>query len=228
MELPHNKIIQGDCLEILKSFPSQSIDLIVTDPPYNMAYSGRGKINLFDNFENDDLPESEHSAWFDDILSELYRVLKDNAGIYIYIDFRNYARIYPLVKKYFDIKNCIVWDKESIGMGQCFRFQHEFCIYAQKGTPVLNFEKKNIGDVWRFKREIEEYQHPTQKPLYAMYMPIVYSSKVGDIILDPFVGSGTTAMAAKQLGRRYIGIEISDKYCEVARQRVGMQQLPMF
>ena len=124
-----NRIINSDCIEIMKELPDKSVDLIVTDPPYNMNYSGRGKVNSFENFKNDDLDEEEHSEWFDSILKELYRILKDDKAIYIWIDFRNYARIYNLVKKYFSIKNCIVWDKGSIGMGQHFRFQHEFLVF---------------------------------------------------------------------------------------------------
>jgi len=223
-----NKVICGDCLEVLKDIPDKSIDLVVTDPPYNMNYSGRGKvINSFDGFENDNLDEEEHSKWFSNVLYELYRVLKDNTSIYIWIDFRNYARIYGLINELFKIKNCIVWNKESFGMGAYYRFQHEFCIFAIKGKPELNIGH-NISDVWSFKRDvIANYQHPTQKPIDCSFIPISHASKQNDIILDPFLGSGTTAVAAKQLKRNFIGIEISEKYCEIARKRLGQEVLPI-
>jgi len=185
-----------DAMELLKQIPDESIDLVLTDPPYNMNYSGRGKDNEFKEFANDNLNEKEHSEWFNNILKEYYRVLKDNKSIYIWIDFRNYARIYNLVKELFDIKNCIIWDKKSIGMGQCFRFQHEMCIYAWKGKGELYLEKKNIPDIWQLKRDnVSEYNHPTQKPLSAMEKPILYSTKADDLILDVFMGSWTTAVA---------------------------------
>lgn len=175
-----NIIIQGDCLEVMKEIPDGSIDLVVTDPPYNMAYSGRGKINSFVGFKNDDIDEEKHTEWFGYVVKDLYRVLKDNTSIYVWIDFRNYARFYNIIKKYFIIKNCIVWDKKSIGLGQSYRFQHEFCIYAVKGKPILNFEKKNVSDVWTLNRDTSsEYKHPTQKPISAMYLPIQYSSQRG-------------------------------------------------
>lgn len=151
MELPLNQVIQGDCLKVLKELPSGSVDLVVTDPPYNMAYSGRGFLNKFSSFANDDLTPEEHSKWFDKIVKELYRVLKDDTAIYIWIDWRNYARIYPIIEKYFDIKNCIVWDKETIGMGKHYRFQHELCIFAVKGD--YKHEDHSKSDIWRFKRE---------------------------------------------------------------------------
>jgi len=219
-----NKVINGDCLEVMKDIPDKSVDLVVTDPPYNMDYSGRGKVNKFEGFNNDKLDEEEHSEWFSKILSEFYRVLKEDSVIYIWIDFRNYARIYNLVKKLFSIKNCIVWDKRSIGMGQHFRFQHEFCIYAIKGNYKL--ENHKIGDIWQLKREsVVNYQHPTQKPLGASYLPIKYSSKESDVVLDTFLGSGTTAIAAKQLNRNFIGIEISKDYCKIANERLRVETL---
>lgn len=175
-----NSIYNADCLEALKFIPDKSIDLVVTDPPYNMDYHGRGKINSFEKFANDNLTEQQHTEWFEKVLTELNRVLKDNTAIYIYIDFRNYARIYPLVKKYFEIKNCIVWDKESIGMGMFYRFQHEFCIFGVKGKPQLYSEKRNLADVWHLKRDSSSsYDHPTQKPLSAVSLPIQHSSLMG-------------------------------------------------
>jgi site-specific DNA-methyltransferase (adenine-specific) len=214
-----NQIILGDCLVELKKIEGTSVDLIITDPPYNMNYSGRGKLNHFDGFANDNLTQGEHTAWFDMCLKEFYRVLKNDSAIYIYIDFRNYARIYNVVAKYFDIKNCIVWDKCSIGMGQSYRFQHEFVIYAVKGKPKLHFVKKNIPDIFRVKRVGGKYKHPTQKPVNIIKPFIEYSSLPNDIILDAFAGSGSTALACVELGRRYIVIEQDPKYVEIIKER---------
>lgn len=216
-----NKVHNVDCFELLGKLPDESIDLVVTDPPYNMGYSGRGKINEFDGFANDKLTPEQHTEWFDDVLAELYRVLKNNTAIYIFIDFRNYARLYGIVDKYFDIKNCIVWDKTSIGMGQCYRFQHEFIIYAHKGKPKLNFIKRNVSDVWHIKRaNTRQYKHPTQKPVEVMALPVRYSSDAGNVVLDPFLGSGSLAVVCKDLGRHFIGAEIDKQYCEITETRL--------
>ncbi len=223
-----NKIICGDCLEVMKQIPDKSVDLVLTDPPYNMGYSGRGIVNKFTTFENDVMDEQAHTDWFNSILQQLNRVLKDNTSIYIYIDFRNYARIYSIVSKYFSIKNCIVWDKGSIGMGQHYRFQHEFIIYAIKGNFKLIIDKRNVSDIWQFNREPATfYQHPTQKPLYAMKKPLKHATIAGNIVLDPFLGSGTTAVACKELGRKYIGIEISPEYCKIANERLRQEVFPI-
>ncbi len=219
-----NKIILGDCLEKLKELEDGSIDLIVTDPPYNLGYAGRGKINSFDVFANDNVDEEEHNKWFTLVLKEFYRLLKDDTGLYIWIDWRNYARFYMLISGYFDIKNCIIWDKKSIGMGHRFRFQHEMCIYAEKGKATLNLKEKNVPDVWSVYRVKEKYQHPTQKPQELMERCIEYSSKEGDVVLDPFVGSGTTCVAAKDLKRKYIGIELDEKYIKITNERLSGAQ----
>lgn len=226
-----NKVIQGDCLEVMKELPAKCVDLVVTDPPYNMNYTGRGNINAFSGFDNDNLDADKHSLWFTNILNELYRILKDNTAIYVYIDFRNYARIYNLIAQYFNIKNCIVWHKNNFGMGQHYRFQHEFCIYAIKGKHKLSLEKRNISDVWQFSKEdVNSYKHPTQKPVSAMYKPIKYSSNIDSVVIDPFLGSGTTGVAATRLNRRFIGIEKEPKYCEIAQQRIEKErnQLKLF
>ena len=116
----------------------------------------------------------------------------------------------------------------NFGMGQYYRFQHEFCIYAHRGKALLN----NAGqqsDVWQIERDNKiVYSHPTQKPVSLMIRCIEDSSVSGDLILDPFLGSGTTLVAARQLGRRGIGIEIDRKYCEIAEKRIHLARPRLF
>ena len=220
-----NKIINNDCLEILKEIPDESVDLCIIDPPYNMDYHGRGKINTFTEIKNDKMSAEDHSIWFKKVIEELYIKSKNDTAIYVFVDFRNYPRFHSIIKEYYDIKNCIVWDKCSIGMGQSYRFQHEFIIYAVKGKPVLNFIKKNISDVWRAKRDpISEYVHPTQKPIDLMARMIQYSSKEGDVVLDCFAGSGATLVASKRNKRNFIGVEIEEKYCKIIKERLNSIQ----
>lgn len=217
-----NRILNEDCLDVLKKLDNESIDLVVTDPPFNMAYSGRHnrKTKEFKVFANDDLTPEEHTKWLGVILKETERVLKENSSLYIFVDFRNYPRFYPLVDKYFTIKNCIVWDKMSIGMGYHYRFQHELIIYAHKGKgKKLTFEKKNIPDILRCKR-VRPLTHPTQKPLDLIKTLIDHSSVEGDLVLDMFAGSFTTSIAAETLNRDWICTELDQEYCEIGKNRL--------
>jgi len=216
-----NLVFNIDCLELLSKIEDESIDLIATDPPYNLSYNGRGKINSFNCFLNDSLTSEEHGIWFDTVLRELHRVLKQDSAIYVFTDYRKYPMFYVLMEQYFNIKNCIVWDKMSIGMGQQYRFQHEFIIYAIKGKAKLNIDKRNVSDIWHIKRDnVRKYKHPTQKPLELFDRIIKYSSKKGDIVLDPFVGSGTSAVSAFSNSRYFIGSDVDKNYCEVAVERL--------
>ena len=128
-----NKVICGDCLEVMKDIPDNSVDLVLTDPPYNLNYSGRGKVIKHKKFVNDFLTDDDYISFVSAVVKECGRVLKDDNAIYIWIDWRNYNIWFNEMKKYFDIKNCIVWVKQSFGMGQYYRFQHEFCIFACRG-----------------------------------------------------------------------------------------------
>jgi DNA modification methylase len=223
MEL--NKPLNCDCLEMFKSIPDNSIDCYLTDPPYNMAYTGRGAKD-FASLENDSMDSADHTEWFRKIVYEMYRCAKENCHFYIWIDWRNYPRIYNVLKhgSGLEVKNCLVWDKVNFGMGQDYRYQHEFCIYATKGKPELYFDKKNVPNVLQASKDpTQEYEHPTQKPVYLMEMLIGWSVKDG-IICDPFLGSGTTAVAAERLNKKWIGCEIMPEYYEVAKRRIECEQ----
>ncbi len=200
----------------------KSVDLIVTDPPYNLNYTGRGEIA--EQFDNDNLDDKSWSVWFNNKLNTFNRTLKDDTAIYIWIDWRHYPEVFKLTQHIFDIKNCIVWNKNNFGMGQHYRFQHEFCIYAIKGKHKLRLFTKNESDVWNLKKDnVNLYRHPTQKPTSTMHKPIELSSDKESLVFDPFLGSGTTAVACEKLGRQWIGVEISEKYCEIAAKRINAE-----
>jgi len=117
----------------MKTLPDKCIDLVLTDPPYNLDYNGRGKIKKHNKFANDSLTDEDYKDFVSLIVKELSRILKNDNAIYVWIDWRNYDIWLNELRKYFNIKNCIVWVKQGFGMGQCFRFQHEFCIFASRG-----------------------------------------------------------------------------------------------
>lgn len=216
------RLFKGDCIELMKDMADHSVDCIVTDPPFNANYVNNGYRGLENDFEelaNDNMQDNDHNKWFEKIVVELHRVLKDNSSIYIFIDWRNYPRFYNIIRKYFVIKNCIVWNKKYFGRGYYYRYQHEFIIYAIKGMPKLS--TNNTPDVWEFTRNsIIGYDSPTEKPIEILKKAIKDSTKKGDIIFDPFMGGGNTGVAALKLERDFIGAEILDSYYKIAEQKI--------
>lgn len=224
--MSEQKIIEGDCLEVMKTLDSGSIDAIITDPPYNLDYKGRGKNLKHEKFANDSSDESEYEEFVGRVTLEMGRVAKETACMYLFIDWRNYplwARY--IAKDFAPVKNCIVWVKQGIGLGQFYRFQHEFCIFSVRGGYHLN--RHDVSDVWNESREsTSHYLHPTQKPTNLLMKAINHLPDNENIkILDPFMGSGSTILAAKMLKRNAIGIELDPKYCQIARNRLSQDTL---
>jgi site-specific DNA-methyltransferase (adenine-specific) len=204
-----NKIIQGDCVEIMRGMPSENIDLIVTDPPYLVHYQSRdGK-----RVANDD-----NTLWVEPAFSEMYRVLKNNSfcvsfygwnKVDVFLTAWRKAGFYPV--------GHLVWVK-TYHSGEAFvRYAHESAYVLAKGRP----ERPQIPlrDVLEWKYTGNRL-HPTQKPITAIEPLIQSFSSFHDVVLDPFSGSGTTPLAAQMLGRRYVGIELNGAYCETARKRL--------
>jgi len=202
-----NKIICGDCLEVMKGIPNNSIDLVVTDPPYG--------INYLSNYYKYNNPHSKiinDDKLFIDI-NECWRVLKPTGSLFVF-----YSQKKPLVDK--RIKNIIIWVKNNWSAGDLYGdFGNQYECIAFMPKEKFKLKSKRYSNVWQFKREIPKY-HPTQKPVSIIERIIESSTNKNDIILDPFIGSGTTAVACKETGRKYIGIEISEEYCEIARRRI--------
>lgn len=213
-----NKIIQGDCLEVMKQIPDNSIDLIVTDPPYGISFQSAWRIESerFDRLENDDKIDPT-------FLMEAFRVVNEGGAVYIFTRWDVYVKWFEATKTAgFDVTNCIVWDRMMHGMGDlqgAYAYQHDFIIYATKGKHILR--GKRPKDILRVCRpHPNEIVHPTQKPVELLQKLIEKSSDQDDLVLDPFLGSGTTAVACKQLNRKFIGIELNPDYCKIAEQRV--------
>lgn len=216
MEQFLNKITLGDSRELIKQIADESVSIIVQDPPYGIAFQSGLRKDKFDVLKGDDAADFS-------ILPELYRVLKPNSAIYTYTSYQVYSQWEQELKKYFDVKNMCIWAKGGGGMGDlegAFAVDFEICIFAVKGRHILNPPRS--GAVWKLRKDAgAEYVHPTQKPMSAMEWPILKSSKPGDIVLDPYMGSGTTAMAAINSGRQFIGFEIDPKYHAEATKRVN-------
>ena len=212
-----NKIICGDCLEVMKGIPDKRVDLVIIDPPYSVGMTSNSKKTSFDDM-------NIIKPFFKELFLEIQRVMKINAEIYLFTDWRTYPFIYPIFIRYFLKRNCIVWDKDRPGPSPYYHFSHEFILY---GARSMNIKKRFPGterDVWRIQNfnpmSKERVGHPTQKPINVIQKIIKQSSDENDIILDPLLGSGTTALTCIDLKRNFIGIEINEKYCKIAEDRL--------
>jgi site-specific DNA-methyltransferase (adenine-specific) len=216
-KLEINKIYNQDCLEGLQRIKDGQIDSIVTDPPYCVGTTSNGsKGSWHDN--NLVIP------FFDKLFKQWNRVLRESGTVYVNTDWRTYPFLYPLLYKYFNIKNCIVWDYEWIKAGSHYRFSHEFIIFAVKGDSPRMFSAKE-RDVWRIRpinfTDINNKLHQTQKPEDLVRKMVSEGSKEGDLILDCFCGSGTVPVVSKKERRNFIGFEIDEEMWNVANKRVG-------
>lgn len=247
--LPLDQIIQGDCLDILKTLPEKSIDLIFADPPYNLQLSQElWRPNLtkvdavnddWDQFTSFEEYDSFTRAW----LTACQRVLKDSGSIWVIGSYHNIYRVGNILQDLgFWILNDIVWVKTNPMpnfRGVRFTNAHETLLWAQKekGTRyTFNYQDmKALNDDLQMRSDwvipicsgAERVKlngrkaHSTQKPEALLYRVILSSSNPGDVVLDPFFGSGTTGAVAKKLHRHWIGIERDGDYVSVAQERIN-------
>ena len=248
-ELPLDQVIQGDCREILHSFPQNSVDLIFADPPYNLQLQGdlwRPNNTLVDAVHDEwdrFASFAEYDAFTRSWLEACRRVLKDTGAIWVIGTYHNIYRVGAILQDLdFWILNDIVWIKRNPMpnfRGVRFTNAHESLIWAQKQRgarytfnhqvmKALNEDLQMRSD-WRLplctgaeRLRVEgQKAHTTQKPVALLYRVLLSSTNPGDVVLDPFFGTGTTGAVARQLGRRWIGIERDPGYVELARRRIG-------
>ena len=250
-----NQIYHGDCIKVMKSFPSSFVDLIFADPPYNLSGS---KLQCVGNTTGGDwfkmnevwdtMGEKEYIQFTHDWISECKRLLKDSGSIYICCTYHNIGELMMTLKSLdFKCLNIITWYKANSMPSMTKRqFTHacEYILYFAKGkgwtfnyedTKKMNPEKtkdgkqKQMRDFWklplcqgaeRLKGTDGRSAHPTQKPEVLVERAIRTSSCEGQIVLDPFLGSGTTALAAQHLHRKWIGLEANSSYVKLARGRL--------
>jgi site-specific DNA-methyltransferase (adenine-specific) len=224
-----NYIDNIDCLEGLKEIPDGSVDLILTDPPYFLSMGHAGSATnaqkseaLTSNRTFNDLAIC--TPFYKALFSEYKRVLKPDGSFYFFTDWKGYAYYFPLINAALPVRNLIVWDKKA-GPGSFYSFSHELIIFGTfKGKT-----KSGVGsNIWRMpafssgaKSTNGEKQHPTQKTWEIMAKAIEDSTEPGQIVLDTFMGSGTTAVACIKTGRAYIGFELDEGYYQIAQQRIA-------
>jgi len=150
-------------------------------------------------------------------------MLPDGGSLLSFIDWRQWPNLVGALETCnYRVQGMIVWDKGSMGLGNGFRAQHELVCHASKGVPKIH--DKGCGNVITHKR-VEPTDHPSPKPEQLMQRLIEVVTVDGGVVLDPFMGSGTTLRAAKNIGRKAIGIELEERYCEIAAKRLGQEVL---
>ena len=216
------KLYNDDCLNVLKDIEDNSIDLIVTDPPYEVITGGRnggvkGKPSGILT-ENKQLMKliPKVDLW----LSECFRVMKDGTHIYIMtntLNLTNYLNIINGVG--FKLHNLLVWNKNNTTPNRWYMKNCEYVIFARKGF-AKSINNPSSQTVHNFDNIIGNKQHPTEKPVDLMKLYVGNSSQVGDTVLDPFMGSGSTGVACKELNRNFIGVELDKQYFDIATKRI--------
>lgn len=225
-------IYHGDCLEVLPSIPA--VDLVVTSPPYNKGRQSGDYANMRDAYlsHTDDLPDAEYVEWQQQVLAACWRAVAPAGAV-----FYNHkpqlkdgtvllpTRLLPADAK---LRQVIIWDRK-VGMNwnaSHFCPQHEWVLLlAHPEFRLSSRTASAVGDVWTLNTERTSYGHPCPFPVTLAQTAIAATE--AQTILDPFMGSGSTLRAAKNLGRRSIGIEIEERYCEIAAKRLAQEVLDL-
>lgn len=216
------KLLHGDCVELMKNIPDKSIDLIVTDPPYLIKYKTNYRKDKNHDFCSEILNDDNYDC-ISNYIKQCYRILKDDTAMYM---FCNCDRVdffkQQLEKAGFKIKNMIIWVKNNWTAGDLkaqFGKQYEIIFLVNKGRKCFNGGR--ITDVWNFNRVAGKNQlHQNQKPIDLLEQCILKHSNENDIVFDGFMGSGSTGVAALNLGRNFIGIELNENYFNIAKNRI--------
>lgn len=244
-----NTILLGDSLSIMKTIPSKSVDLIFADPPYNLQLKDtlyrpdqtcvEAVTEKWDKFNNYKEYDTFTNAW----LKESKRVLKDGGSLWVIGSYHNILRTGALIQNLgYWILNDIIWHKTNPMpnfRGTRFTNAHEtllWCTTSRDAKYTFNYQNlkelndgKQMRSDWyipicggkeRIRKNDHSRSHPTQKPEALLYRVLLASSKKGDLIVDPFLGTGTTAVVAKKLQRHFIGIDQNSKYIQIAKTRL--------
>ncbi len=249
-ELPLNEILRGDCIEVMNGLPEASVDLIFADPPYNLQLKAdlhrpdNSKVDAVDDEWDRFASFETYDRFTKDWLTAARRILKPNGAIWVIGSYHNIFRVgAALQTQGYWILNDVVWRKTNPMpnfRGKRLTNAHETMIWASRDEGAkytFNYEAlKELNDGvqmrsdWtmpictgheRIKDAKGDKAHPTQKPQALLHRILVGSTNPGDVVLDPFFGSGTTGAVAKMLGRNYIGIERDEGYIEVATKRIA-------
>jgi site-specific DNA-methyltransferase (adenine-specific) len=205
-----NRVINGDCVRVLADIPTGSVDFVLTDPPYLVNYRDR---------QDRTLAGDRADEWLKPAFAEIFRVLKPGRFCVSFYGWNKVDRFFAAWRPAgFRPAGHLVWVKRYISGQGLLAYQHEQAYLLAKGSSGQR-PLNPLPDVLAWHYTGNPF-HPTQKPVRSLKPVIEAFTRQGDVVLDPFCGSGSTLLAAKILGRRYIGIELSADYAEAARQRL--------
>lgn len=224
------RIEQANCMRFLRGLADESVDLIVTDPAYSGMNQylklGRGRIvGAYQKYAARNA-QADNNKWFQEFrddpesyrlfLGECRRVLRQDRHIYIMFDSFSLLSLGPIVREFFSVKNLLVWDKVHMGMGHYYRRRHEHIVFASKGYRKLR--RRDVPDVLAVKRVCRAV-YPTQKPVELFDIILSASAEPGFVVCDPFVGSGSVAVAALRHGCHFVGADVSARAVQIAVER---------
>ena len=215
MKLNENiELIQGDCLELMKNIEDESIDLVITDPPYGINLTPQRENGKFKNTKviNDD-----NLNWLSTLVDELYRVSKNT--VCIFCGWQTIDKFKLAFEKKFIVKNILVWNKDWFGMGNNYRPNYELILLLCKTN--VKTKSKNKSNILTYRRlSPQKMKHSCEKPIPLLEDLILELSDENNIILDCFMGSGSTGEACLCNNRKFIGVEIDEKYFNIAKDRI--------
>jgi DNA modification methylase len=220
-------LYNGDSVELMPLMEAETFNAILTDPPYGISW----KSNWVPKHEQKEvLAGDKDLTWMGDFLLECQRLLVKEGSLYIMTRWDKLGFLSGLVRNIteLNVRNCIVWDRIIHGLGDLKSFApaYDLILYVTEGKPKLKSETRPTN-LWSINREDDRMvSHPTSKPVSLFGKMITCSTDPGDIILDPFAGSGASLVAANRLNRQAIGIEIDEEYCNLIASR--LRQLNLF
>ena len=218
LKTEHGYLIRGDCVEVLRAMPNDCLDLIVTDPPYGIQYFSKQRKG----------PRQFHKLLNDDndirllTYPEMARVLKPDSVAVVFCSWKNFSADYKALNQVLSVKNVIIWYKGGGGMGDCkhtLANDYEMAIVAHRGRcPIRG---RRIGSVWKYAKVPPSHMvHPTEKPVDLLTALVEKFSDPGDLVGDFFMGSGSTGVACKDTGRRFLGVELDPEHFATAVERI--------
>jgi modification methylase len=231
------KIHVGDCLKFMQSLPDKCVDLVVTSPPYNMGqFTRNGGANVYENYSGNDMEENDYREWIWKIIYQIERITRGYWAFNIKYRYKNNRCILPhwvLDKTTTNLRNEIIWkygyyvdvNNDKFYPGH----EHIFISSKNSETKIDHHELSKLGDVWeipaaRIVDGIGGKIHPAPFPS-IIPQRIIEAVTVSDgVVFDPFMGSGTSAVACERLGRRWFGCEISEAYCSIAQKRIDAER----
>jgi len=239
-----NKIIQGDCLRVMREIPDDSVDVAFADPPFNLK---KRYNSYYDKHEVE-----EYLSWCEEWLTEMVRITKPTGSVFVHNIPKWLIHFGSYLNKIAIFRHWIAWDAMGSPLGETLLPNHYGILYYVKSEYFKFYDirmlhkrcrnchyilqdyggKKSqmhrygplVSDVWtdihRIRHKKRRDEHPCQLPIHLLERILLMSSDEGDVIFDPFIGTGTTAIAAKRLGRRFIGVDIDPKYVEIANKKL--------